>query len=170
MVFPRQQDLGGGTGFHRQLGAYRDGVAQADGAFRGGDAHAPVALPPEDLGAFSGGVAQLHQHGAGRGDQAVLAGGGSELNEPAAKDEPALDVTAHQPVVHQRQGEAVDSGPGQAGGGHELRQRGGSCLEGIKHLGRFINDTDSTRIVHVMILPSHYLRCKSFGWRGAEAS
>ncbi|GAA3399545.1 hypothetical protein GCM10011577_00430 [Pseudarthrobacter polychromogenes] len=72
--------------------------------------------------------------------------------------------------MDQGEGKAVDSGPGQAGGCHELRQRGGAGFERIKHLGRFINDTDSTRIVHVMILPSQYLRCKSFGWRRAEPS
>ena len=132
-----------------------------DRAFGGGHADAPVALAAEDLGAFAGGVAQLHQHGPGGGDEPVLAGGGGQLHQAAAQHEPALDVAADQPVVDQRQGQPVHGGPGQPGGGHQLRQGGGAGLECVEHMGRFIDDADSTRIVHVMILPSHYLRCKS---------
>jgi hypothetical protein len=168
VVLPREQHLGGGACLHGQLGAYGNGVAQADGAFGGGHADPPVALAAEDLGALAGGIAQLHQHRAGGGDQTVLARGGRQLNQAAAEDETALDVAADQPVVHQGQGQPVDGGPGQSRGRHQLRQRGGPGLKRVKHMGRFINDTDSTRIVHVMILPSHYLRCKSFGWRIAR--
>ena len=100
--------------------------------------------------------------GPGGGDEPVLAGGGGQLHQAAAEHEPALDVAADQPVVDQRQGQPVHGGPGQPRGGHQLRQGGGAGLKCVKHMGRFIDDTDSTRIVHVMILPSHYLRCKSF--------
>ena len=79
--------------------------------------------------------------------------------------EAALDIAAHQPVVHQRESQPVHGGPGQSRGRHQLRQGGGAGLKCVKHMGRFIDDTDSTRIVHVMILPSHYLRCKSTRWR-----
>ena len=168
MVFPREQDLGGGAGLHGKLSTHRDGVPETDGALSGGYADSPVALAAEDLGALAGGVAKLHQDWSCGGDEAVLAGGGGQLNEPAAEHEPALDVAADQPVVDQCQGKPVDSGPGEASCGHKLRQGGGPGLKCVKHMGRFINDTDSTRIVHVMILPSHYLRCKCFGWRFAR--
>lgn len=168
MVFPGQQDLGCGAGLHGKLRTHRDGVSKANGAFSRGNAYAPVALAPENLGALACGVPELHQHWACGSDQAVLACGGRQLNEPAAEDEPALDVTADQPVVDQCQGKPVDGGPGESRGRHKLRQGGGSGLKCVKHMGRFINDTDSTRIVHVMILPSQYLRCKCFGWRFAR--
>jgi hypothetical protein len=168
MVFPGQQHLGGGPCLHGKLGAHRDGVAKANGAFGGGNADPPVALAAENLGTLSCGVPELHQDRSRGSDQAVLACGGRQLNEPAAEDEPALDVTADQPVVDQRQGQPVDGGPGEPRGGHQLRQGGGPGLQCVKHMGRFINDTDSTRIVHVMILPSQYLRCKCFGWRFAR--
>ena len=99
--------------------------------------------------------------GPGGGDEAVLAGGGGQLHQPAAEDEAALDVAADQAVVDQGQGEPVHCGPGQSRGSHQLRQGGGAGLKRVEHMGRFIDDTDSTRIVHVLILPSHYLRCKS---------
>src|SRR6476620_7760600 len=92
MVLPRQQHLGGGAGLHGQLGADGDGVAQPDRAFGGGHADAPVALAAEDLGAFAGGVAQLHEHGAGGGDEAVLAGGGGQFHQTAPEHEAALDI------------------------------------------------------------------------------
>ena len=69
--------------------------------------------------------------------------------------------------MDQGKGEPVHGGPGKPRGSDELRQGGGSGLERVKHMGRFIDDTDAARIVHVMILPSHYLRCKSVRWRCA---
>jgi len=82
----------------------------------------------------------------------------------------SAEATQTRPVVDQGKREPVNGRPGQSGGRYQLGQRGGPGLEGVQYLGRFINDTDSTRIVHVMILPSQYLRCKSFGWRSAEPS
>ena len=164
VVLPRQQHLGGGAGLHGELGADRDGVPEADGPLGGGDADAPVALAAEDLGALAGGVAQLHQHRAGGRDQPVFASCGGEFDQAAAEHETPLDVAAHQTVVDERQREAVHRGPREAGGGNELRQGGGAGLERVEYMGRFIDDADATRIVHVMILPSQYLRCKSLRW------
>ena len=168
MVFPREQDLGGRAGLHGELGTHRNSVPEADRTLRGRNAHTPVALAPEDLGTFACGVAQLHQHRSCGSDQSVFSRGGSQLNEPAPEHEPALDVTADQPVMDQGQGKPVDGGPGEAGGCYKLGQGGRPGLKCVQHMGRFINDTDSTRIVHVMILPSQYLRCKCFGWRFAQ--
>ncbi len=164
MVFPRQQDLCGGAGLHGELGPHRNGVTQADGTFRGCHADTPVALAAEDLRAFACGVPELNENGSCGGDEPVLTGSGCELHQPAAQDEASLDVPAHQAMVNQSQRKAVNCGPGKPRGRYELRESRGPCLKGIEHLGRFINDTDSTRIVHVMILPSQYLRCKLFRW------
>lgn len=164
MVLPCQEDLGSRSGFHGKLRAHRDGVPEPDGTFGGGDADAPVALAAEDLGAFAGGIAQLHEYRAGGGDQAVFACSGCELNEPAAEDKPSLDIPAYEPVMDKGKSEPMHRWPGQASSRYELRQGGGSGLQCVKHMGRFIDDTDSARIVHVLILPSHYLRCKSLDW------
>ena len=87
-VLPGEQNLGGGAGAHRQLGADRDGVAQARGPLGGGDADAVLALAAPQLGGLAGDVAQPRQHGPGGGEQPVLAGGGAELGQPGAEDEP----------------------------------------------------------------------------------
>ena len=55
------------------------------GPLGGGDADALVALAAEELGALAGVVAQGAEHRAGRGEQAVLAGGRGELAEPRAR-------------------------------------------------------------------------------------
>jgi hypothetical protein len=99
-------------------------------------------LPAEDLRALARGVAQGEQYRTGRGDQTVLAGGRSQLDQPAAQDEPALDVAADQPVVDQGQRQAVDSRPGKPGGSHQLGQSCGPGLQCIQHHGCFIDDSD----------------------------
>ena len=164
MVFPCQQDLGSRSGFHGQLRAHGDGVAEADGTFGGGDTNAPVALAAEDLGTLAGSIAQLHEYGPGGGYQPVLTCGGRELNEPAAEDKPSLDIPAYEPVMDKCKSQPMYRRPGQPCSRYQLREGGGSGLQCVKHMGRFIDDTDSARIVHVLILPSHYLRCKSLDW------
>ena len=74
-----------------------------------------LALAAEQLGALVGVVAQRAEHRAGGREQAVLAGGGGELAEPRAEDEAALQVAGDQPVVLERDGEAVGRGARQAG-------------------------------------------------------
>jgi hypothetical protein len=143
MVLPRQQDLGGRAGLHGELGAHRDGVAQADRPLRRGHAHTPFALPAEDLRALAGGIAQRKQHRAGGGDQAVFAGGRSQLDQPAAQDKPALNVAADQPVVDQGQRQTMDSRPREPGSGHQLGQCCGPGLQCIQHHGCLIDDSDA---------------------------
>ena len=123
-VLPGEQHLGGRAGAHRELGADGDGVAQAGGALGGGDAHAVVALAAPQLRRLAGDVAQPGEHGAGGGEQAVLAGGGRQLGQPGAEDEAALHVAGDEPVVLEGDGEPVRGGAGEAGAGDEAGQRG----------------------------------------------
>ena len=116
-LLPGEQDLGGRAGEHRQGGADRDRVAQADRALGGGDADALVALAAEELGALAGVVAQGAEDRAGRGEQPVLAGGGGELAEPRAEHEAALHVARDQAVVLEGDGQPVGRRAGQTGGG-----------------------------------------------------
>ena len=115
-LLPGEQHLGGGAGAHRQRGADRDRVAQADRALGGRDADPLVALAAEELGALVGVVAQRAEHRAGGGEQAVLAGGRGELAEARAEDEAALQVAGHEPVVLEGDGQPVRRRAGQAGG------------------------------------------------------
>ena len=163
-VLPGEQDLRGGAGPHGQLGADGDGVAQAGRALGGGDADAELALAAPELGGLAGDVAQPGEHGAGRGEQPVLAGGGGELGEPGAEHEASLHVARHQTVVLERDREAVGRRPGQPGAGDETGQCRGACLECGEHEGGFVENADSARVVHILIMPSRIVRCKS-GWR-----
>ena len=160
-VLPGEQDLRGRAGAHRQLRADRDGVAQAGRALGRGDADAVLALAAPQLGGLAGDVAQPGEHRAGGGQQPVLAGGGGQLGQPRAEHEPALHVAGDQPVVLEGDGEPVGGGPGQPGAGHEPGQGGRSGLQGGEHEGGFVENADSARVVHTLILPSRNLECKS---------
>ncbi len=127
-LLPREQDLGGRPGLHGQGRADRDRVPQPDRSLGGGDADALVALAAVQLRALAGVVAQRGEHGAGRGQQAVLAGGGRELGQPRAEHEPTLHVAGHQPVVLEGDGEPVRGGAGQVGGRDELGEGGRARL------------------------------------------
>ena len=119
-----------------------------------------VALAAAQLGGLAGDVAQPRQHRAGGGQQAVLAGGGGQLGEPGAEHEAALHVAGDEAVVLERDGEPVRGGPGQPGAGDQAGQGGRPGLQGGEHEGGLVEDADSARVVHTLILPSHIMECK----------
>ncbi|KNC18493.1 hypothetical protein AC792_11770 [Arthrobacter sp. RIT-PI-e] len=164
MVLPGQQTLGGRPRFHGQLRAHRDGVTQSHRPLGGRHADPPVALPPEQLRALPGGVAEVQEHRPRGGDQPVLAGGGGQFHQAATEDEAALDVPAHQAGVGEGEGEAVHGGAGESRGGHQLRQGGGAGFQGIEYQCGLVDHADAARIVHRMILQSHHVRRKPLGW------
>ena len=159
-LLPREQDLGGRAGLHRQRRADRDGVAQAGEALGRRHADPAVALAPVELRALAGDVAQPGEHRAGRLEQPVLAGGGRQLAESRAEHEPPLQVARDQPVVLQSRGQPVRGGPGEPGRRDQRRQAGRPGLEGSENDGGLVQDADSARVVHVPILPSHAPRRK----------
>ena len=120
-----------------------------------------VSLPAIELRALTGDVAQPREDRPGRLEQAVLAGGRGELAQPGTEDEAALQVARHEPVVLQGGGEAVSCGAGQPGGRDEGGQAGGAGFQGPENDRRLVEDADSARVVHALILPSHWLRRKS---------
>ena len=132
-----------------------------DGALGGGDADAVVALAAPQLGGLAGDVAQPGQHRAGGGEQAVLAGGGGQLGEARAEHEAALHVAGDQTVVLEGDREPVGGRPGEAGAGDQAGQGGRSGLERGEHEGGLVEDADSARVVHMAILPSQIMGCKS---------
>ena len=151
---PRQQHLSGGSGEHGQAGTDRDGVAQPDRPVGGRDANALVTLATEQLGALVGVVAQGAQDRSGGREQPVLTGRRGQLAQPRPKDEPALHVSAHQPVVLQRDGEAVRRRPRQPSGRDQLGQGRRPGFQRTEHRGRLVENADPARVVHVTILPS----------------
>ena len=154
-VLPGEQHLGGRAGVHGQLGADRDGVAQAGGPLGGGDADPVVALAAPQLGGLAGDVAQPGQHRPGGGQQPVLARGGGQLGEPGPEHEPALHVAGDEPVVLERDREPVGGRSGQAGAGDQAGERRRAGLQGREHEGGLVEDADSAGdVVHMAILPS----------------
>ena len=163
-VLPREQHLGGRAGPHGQLRADRDRVAQAGGALGGGDADPDVALAAPQLRGLAGDVAEPGQHRPGGGQQPVLAGGGGQLGQARAEDEPALHVAGDQAVVLQRDGEPVRGRPGQAGAGDQAGQGGRARLERGEHERGLVENSDAgsaTGTVHIAILPSQIMGCKA---------
>ena len=120
-----------------------------------------LALPAEHLRGLAGDVAEPGQHRSGGGQQPVLTGGRGQLAEPGTEDEPALQIAADQPMMLQGDGEPMGGRTGQSGGRHEAGQGGRSGLQGAEHQGGFVEDADTARVVHALILPSRMLECKS---------
>ena len=123
--------------------------------------HADVALPAVQLRALSGQVTQLDEHRLGEREQPVFSGGRGQLGDPRSEHEPALHVPGEQPVMLERDGDAVGGRPGQAGGADELREGGGTALHGGENRNGFVQHADAASIVHVLILPSQIVRRKS---------
>src|SRR3954463_3600575 len=98
--------------------------------------------------------------GLARLEQPVLAGGGRELAQPRAEDEPALQIAGDQAVVLQGGGQAVRGRPREPRRGHQGGQAGGPRLEGTENDGGLVQDANSARVVHVPILPSQAPRRK----------
>ena len=169
-LLPGEQDLRGGARVHGQGGADRDRVAQADRPLGGGDADALVTLAAVELRALAGVVAQRGEHGAGGGEQAVLAGGRRELREARSEHEPALHVARDQAVVLERHGQPVGRRASKMGGGDELRERGRPGLESAENGCGLVQHADSARVVHRSILASRRLRCKYDGRRAGKTT
>src|SRR6202012_3810855 len=58
----------------------------------------------------------------------------------------------------QGHGGPVGRGPGQPGRAHQLSQRGRPRLHGVQHGNGLVQDANSARVVHVLILPSRNAR------------
>ncbi len=159
-VLPSEEDLGGGPGTHGQLRADRDRVAQAAGTFRSGDTHTVLALTTPQLGGLAGDVSQTCQDGPCRSEQAVLACCGRELGETRTEHEAALHVAGHEAVVFEGYRKAVRGRSGQPGAGHQASEGGRAGLECGKHQSGFVENSDSTRVVHMAILSSQIMGCK----------
>ena len=84
-VLPREQHLGGGSGREWQPRADRHRVAESGWEFGCRDTHPDVTLPPVELRAFAGRIAQLGQHRTGDRDQPILATSRRELPESGAR-------------------------------------------------------------------------------------
>ena len=101
-----------------------DRVAQPGRPLGRGHADPVVALAAEQLRRLTGDVAQPREHGPGRSEQPVLAGGGRQLAEPRAEHESALHVAGDEPVVLERDGEPVGGRASEPGRGHQPGQCG----------------------------------------------
>jgi hypothetical protein len=124
-------------------------------------ADALVALATEELRALVGVVAQGAEDRAGCREETVLAGSRCELAQAWPEDETSLHVARHEAVVLEGDRQSVCRWPGEAGGADELRQRGRACLEGAEYCGGLVENADSTRVVHALILTSQALRRQS---------
>ena len=157
---PGQQDLSRRARAHGQLGADRHTVTQSRHALRCGDTHPVVALPPEHLCRFPGNVSEPGQHRSRRRQQPVLASGRRQLPKPRAEDESALQIPAHQTMMLEGDSKAMRGRSGQPGRGHQASKGGRSRLQGAEHEGGFVEDADTARVVHALILPSRMLEGK----------
>ena len=110
LVFPSQQNLGGGTSLHGQLSTDRDGFVHAGGACRGCRAYTQVALAAVQLGGFVSFEAELLQNRVCHGAELIGNGGGREFGQAGSEHEASLHVAGYEAVVSQRHGEAVRGG------------------------------------------------------------
>ena len=151
--------------FIGERGADRHGVPQSGQPFRRGDADAHVALAAVELRALARHVAQVREHRAGGGQQAVLARGRGQLGEPGAEDETALHVARDHTVVFQSHGQAVGRGSCESGGRDQPGEGGRTGLQSAQDQGCLVQNADAARVVHETILASHSVKRKFiFPW------
>lgn len=124
-------------------------------ALGGRHADAVITLTPIQLRGFARVVPQHVEHRGGGRQQPVLTGRGGELGEPRPEDEAPLHVARHEAVVLEGDGEAVGRRTGEVRRVDELGKGRGPGLEGTQDGRGFVQDADSTRVVHGSILPSH---------------
>ena len=137
------------------------------GKFGRRDAHPHVALSPVELGALAGRVTQLCEHRTADRDQAILTAGRRELRESRAEHESALTVAGHQPVSFERNREPVRRRSRQAGQRDQAGEGGRAGLESGKYGNRLVQNANTARLVHVLILPSQHARRKfTAKWSG----
>ncbi len=98
--------------------------------------------------------------GPGGGEQAILTGCCGELAEAGAEDEASLHVPSDEPMMFEGHREAMSGRPREPRACDEAGQCGGSWLERGEHESGFVENADSARVVHVLILPYRIVRRK----------
>jgi hypothetical protein len=71
-----------------------------------------------------------------------------------------LQIPAHQTMMLEGDSKAMSGRSGQPSRGHQASERGRSRLQGAEHEGGFVEDADTARVVHALILPSRMLEGK----------
>jgi hypothetical protein len=117
-------------------------------------------LAPEHLSRFPSDVPQSRQYWSGGCQQPVLAGSRRQLTKPRPQDETALQISADQTMMLEGDSQAMRRRPGKSSRGDQASQGGWSSLQGAEHQGGFVEDTDTARVVHALILPSRMLEGK----------
>ena len=159
-LLPREQHLSRRSRAHGQLGANGHAVPQARHALSSSHAHPVVALTTEHLSRFARDVPQSSEHRSGRRQEAVLAGSGGQLAESWTEHESALQIPADETMMFEGHGKSMGRWSRQPGRGYQTSQGGRSSLQGAEHQGGFVQDTNTARVVHALILPSRMLEGK----------
>jgi hypothetical protein len=120
-------------------------------------------LPPEHLSRFPRDVPQPGQHRSRRRQQSVLARSRCKLAKPWPQDESTLQIAADQTMMLEGDRQAMRSWSGEPSRGYQTSQSGRSSLQGAEHQGGFVEDADTARVVHALILPSRMLEGKCEG-------
>jgi len=71
-----------------------------------------------------------------------------------------LQIAADQTMMLEGDGKAMGSWSGKPSCGYQTSQSGRSSLQGTEHQGGFVEDADTARVVHALILPSRMLEGK----------
>ena len=71
-----------------------------------------------------------------------------------------MQIAADQTMVLERDRKAMGSWSGKPSRGYQASQGGRSSLQGTEHQGGFVEDADTARVVHALILPSRMLEGK----------
>ena len=155
-VKPSGEYLGGGAGLHGKRGSQQDGVMEPTGWFGRRDADPALAGPPVDLCALAGAVPQCGDGVLCFGAPGIQAG--SPLRDLAAQDEASFGVTVDQSVALQCQGQPMSRWPGQSGRVHQSGEGARTVRNRLQDDDCLVNNPDTARLVHLVILTSHYLR------------
>ena len=140
-ILPSQQNLGCGTGLHRQHRTNRNGIAQTGRALHSGNAHAHIALTAVNLRGFAGTIQQRLQNRRGCGQQTILAGSCGQFRKTRSKNETTMLITQHKTVTFQRNRQSMRGRSGQARRGNQLPERCRTGFERVKDFDGLVKHT-----------------------------
>ncbi len=156
---PGDQHLRRGAGAKGEQRPHRHRVPQARDGLGCGDAQPLVPGASVDLGALAAGVAEFGDDGLGPPTPIVCGCGPAQ--DVRADGEPAVIVADQHPVALEGHGDPVGGRAGETGRLDQFGEAERGRRDGIEHPHGLVNDTDSARVVHVVILMSHIVRCQA---------
>jgi len=162
-LFPREKNLGRGSGTHGHRGSHGDRVSQPHATIGFRDTDAVLAMGTEELSRLARAIPEGIEYRLCGGDHPILAHRGGELQESPPEDEGSRRIARDEVMVFEREAQSVNRWAGQVGGRYEVGEGRRPLLEDPQDGRRLVDHPDSAAAFHVSTLNVHMVRRKHGG-------